>query len=78
MYVGTCGWSYDDWKEVFYPNALKQQNFLEFYSNIFQTVEIDSSFYHIPNKNSVAMPTIKGLAIKYITYFQNCVTYSFN
>ncbi|MHA1562051.1 MAG: DUF72 domain-containing protein [Promethearchaeota archaeon] len=53
IYVGTCGWSYDDWKQVFYPNALKQQNFLEFYSNIFKTVEIDSSFYHIPNKNSV-------------------------
>ena len=48
IYVGTCGWSYDDWKQVFYPNALKQQNYLEFYSNIFRTVEIDSSFYHTP------------------------------
>ncbi|QEE14764.1 DUF72 domain-containing protein [Promethearchaeum syntrophicum] len=53
IYVGTCGWSYDDWKQVFYPNALKQQNFLEFYSNIFRTVEIDSSFYRIPSKNTV-------------------------
>ena len=53
IYVGTCGWSYDDWKQVFYPNALKQQNFLEFYSKVFQTVEIDSSFYHIPSKNTV-------------------------
>ncbi len=53
IYVGTCGWSYDDWKQVFYPNTLKQQNFLEFYSNVFQTVEIDSSFYHIPSKNTV-------------------------
>ncbi len=53
IYVGTCGWSYDDWKQVFYPNALKQQNFLEFYSNIFRTVEIDSSFYHTPSKNTV-------------------------
>ena len=54
VFVGTCGWSYDDWKDVFYPSALKQQNFLEFYSNIFRTVEIDSSFYHIPSKNTVS------------------------
>lgn len=51
--IGTCGWSYEEWKNVFYPTTLKPKNFLEFYSNIFQTVEIDSSFYNIPSKSTV-------------------------
>ena len=53
-YIGTCGWSYkDDWMDVFYPQNLKPAKFLEFYSKIFNSVEIDSSFYHIPHVKTV-------------------------
>jgi uncharacterized protein YecE (DUF72 family) len=54
LLIGACGWSYkDDWKGVFYPTELKPNQFLEFYSHIFSTVEIDSSFYRIPTKKIV-------------------------
>ena len=54
LMIGTCGWSYSpDWTGVFYPNYVKQKQFLEYYSQVFPTVEIDSSFYHIPLKSTV-------------------------
>ncbi|MGC8608349.1 MAG: DUF72 domain-containing protein [Thermoplasmata archaeon] len=51
IWVGCSGWSYKEWEGVFYPPSSK--NKLQFYSNTFNTVEIDSSFYHIPNKDVV-------------------------
>ncbi|WP_371801929.1 DUF72 domain-containing protein [Candidatus Lokiarchaeum ossiferum] len=52
--IGTCGWSYkDDWKGIFYPDHLVASQFLEYYSQILPTVEIDSSFYHIPSQKTV-------------------------
>jgi uncharacterized protein YecE (DUF72 family) len=47
--MGTSGWSYDEWVGKFYPN--KSTPKLTHYSGIFQTVEVDSSFYTIPNPN---------------------------
>ena len=46
--LGTQGWSYDDWKGVFYPPGAKQEDRLPFYSEIFDTVELDTTFYHAP------------------------------
>ena len=49
IHIGSCGWSYQgDWDTIFYPPKLKSDKCLEFYSKIFSTVEIDSSFYYIP------------------------------
>lgn len=44
--VGTSGWMYDDWKGIFYPENLPQNKWLEFYSQNFETVEVNSTFYH--------------------------------
>jgi uncharacterized protein YecE (DUF72 family) len=46
--LGTQGWSYDDWKAVFYPPGAKQEDRLPFYAEIFDTVELDTTFYHAP------------------------------
>ena len=46
--IGTQGWSYDDWKDVFYPPGAKQEDRLPFYAQIFDTVELDTTFYHAP------------------------------
>ncbi len=51
--VGTSGWSYDDWAGPFYPKALPKELYLTFYTHVFSTCEIDSSFYHIPAEASV-------------------------
>lgn len=48
--IGCSGWSYTAWKGHFYPTTLESNKWLEYYSKIFDTVEIDSSFYRIPNE----------------------------
>ncbi len=55
IYIGTSGWSYPKgegtWKGFFYPPA--KINELEYYSQYFNTVEINSSFYRPPNPGYV-------------------------
>ena len=46
--IGTCAWSYDDWRGTFYPENLPANQWLEFYSRCFAAVEIDSTFYGVP------------------------------
>jgi uncharacterized protein YecE (DUF72 family) len=46
--VGTSGWSYEHWKGPFYPVRQAGAHMLEFYTRLFRTVEINSSFYHLP------------------------------
>jgi uncharacterized protein YecE (DUF72 family) len=49
IHVGCSGWSYEDWLGPFYPKDAKPKDFLRLYSSVFDCVEIDSSFYRIPN-----------------------------
>jgi len=48
--IGTSGWSYDDWVGAFYPKSLKNRDFFTYYSQIFYTNEINTTFYNIPAK----------------------------
>ncbi|HSF49163.1 MAG TPA: DUF72 domain-containing protein [Nitrososphaeraceae archaeon] len=49
-YLGCSGWSYDEWKGPFYnPKDLDNRYWLSYYSQIFDFVEIDSTFYKIPS-----------------------------
>lgn len=48
--IGCSGWSYKDWQGVFYPKSLPAKDYLAHYSKVFNCVEIDSSFYRIPNQ----------------------------
>lgn len=49
VFVGTSGWSYPHWEDFFYPQSLHSKDWLNYYGNFFKTVEINSSFYHLPN-----------------------------
>ena len=42
--IGTCAWTYDDWRGVFYPENLPKAQWLS-YSQTFDTVEINNTFY---------------------------------
>ncbi len=56
LYVGTAGFSYADWKGVFYPQEMKQQQYLEYYCRRFPCVELDYTYYRQPvAKNMKAM-----------------------
>ena len=46
--LGTQGWSYLDWQGVFYPPGSKQEDRLPFYAQVFDTVELDTTFYGAP------------------------------
>ena len=53
IYVGCSGWSYSSWKGPFYPVDLDNSEWLNYYSHVFDFVEIDSSFYRIPTAFTV-------------------------
>lgn len=48
VFIGTSGWNYWDWKGRFYPEDLPSRDWLAFYAQELQTVEINYSFYHLP------------------------------
>ena len=47
-YLGTMGFSYKDWSGVFYPEGLVARDYLAYYSQHFNAVELDSTFYGTP------------------------------
>jgi uncharacterized protein YecE (DUF72 family) len=49
--LGTSGWSYKEWEGPFYPKGEKKK--LSYYSRIFDTVEIDSTFYAYPSQGMI-------------------------
>ncbi len=52
--VGTSGFSYPEWRGIFYPEKLPQQQMLEFYAQCFPAVEINSTYYRIPPARTMA------------------------
>ncbi|OGS47990.1 MAG: hypothetical protein A3K68_00700 [Euryarchaeota archaeon RBG_16_68_13] len=46
--IGCSGWGYDDWLGGFYPPDTPKSEYLRLYSNVFDVVEVDSSFYRNP------------------------------
>ncbi|HEU5248687.1 MAG TPA: DUF72 domain-containing protein [Thermoanaerobaculia bacterium] len=52
-WVGTSGFSYAEWKPSFYPEKLKEEEFLEYYATRLTTVEIDRTFYRMPNAKTI-------------------------
>lgn len=50
LYIGCSGWSYSSWQGPFYPSNLENKHWLSYYSQVFNYVEIDSTFYRIPNE----------------------------
>ena len=49
LHVGTSGWHYDHWKGPFYPEQMASEQFLPYYARCFLTVEVNSTFYQLPD-----------------------------
>jgi uncharacterized protein YecE (DUF72 family) len=47
--LGTSGWSYPSWRPGFYPEGMQQADFLRFYAERFDTVELNSTGYRLPS-----------------------------
>jgi uncharacterized protein YecE (DUF72 family) len=52
--VGTSGFSYPAWRGTFYPAEVAPAEMLRFYAGVFQTVEINNSFYRLPTASVLA------------------------
>lgn len=51
--LGTQGWGWPHWVGRFYPPGTRPEEYLAFYSKVFDTVEIDTTFYGIPSKSTI-------------------------
>jgi uncharacterized protein YecE (DUF72 family) len=78
--IGTSGWQYRDWKGVLYP-GVPQRAWLERYAESFRTVELNNSFYRLPERTMFAgwrrrTPadfTIAVKASRYLTHIKRLV-----
>jgi uncharacterized protein YecE (DUF72 family) len=46
--IGTSGWQYRHWKKIFYPDNLRRADWLTYYAGVFPSVEVNASFYKLP------------------------------
>ncbi len=57
--IGCQGWNYRDWiskaggNTIFYPRGTKSDEMLKLYAEIFDTIEVDSTFYAIPPSSTI-------------------------
>src|SRR5215470_17909379 len=54
IWVGTSGYNYPEWKGSFYPEKLPAAKMLPFYAQSFRSVEINYTFYRVPNTKILA------------------------
>jgi uncharacterized protein YecE (DUF72 family) len=52
--VGTSGYAYPEWRGTFYPKEMPASRFLEHYASVFDTVELNNTFYRLPTESAVA------------------------
>jgi uncharacterized protein YecE (DUF72 family) len=52
--VGCSGWVYKDWRGVVYPERLPQREWFAHYATLFDTVELNNTFYRLPRTTAVA------------------------
>ncbi len=54
LFLGTGGFSNEDWVGIFYPPELKKTQWLEFYAQHWNAIEINSTFYGVPAQKTFA------------------------
>jgi uncharacterized protein YecE (DUF72 family) len=52
--VGCSGWNYKSWRGRFYPETLPARSWLAHYASVFDTVEVNNSFYRLPEETTFA------------------------
>lgn len=81
-YIGCSGYYYNHWKGLFYPEDLPKKQWLVFYSTRFNSVEINNTFYRMPQESAVKnwynitppgfLFAVKGY--RYITHIKKLIT----
>jgi uncharacterized protein YecE (DUF72 family) len=78
VHIGCSGWNYRDWRDRLYPKGLPASRWLEHYATVFDTVEVNATFYRLPKRDTVqhwADQTPKGFqfaikASRYLTHIK--------
>jgi uncharacterized protein YecE (DUF72 family) len=52
--IGCSGWNYPDWRGRVYPRGCPPSRWLEHYATLFDTVEVNATFYRLPSRDAVA------------------------
>lgn len=52
--IGCSGWVYKTWAQTFYPPGLAQARWLAHYASVFDTVELNSTFYRLARPGAAA------------------------
>ena len=52
--IGCSGWNYDDWRGRLYPEGMGTARWLRRYAEVFDTVEVNSTFYRLASRDAVA------------------------
>lgn len=53
VHIGTSGWHYKHWVGKFYPGKTPASRMLAYYTTLFETVEINNSFYRLPSEDAL-------------------------
>jgi uncharacterized protein YecE (DUF72 family) len=51
--IGCSGWNYAHWRESVYPKGMPASSWLEHYATLFDTVEVNATFYRLPKVETV-------------------------
>lgn len=74
--IGTSGYYYDDWKGPFYPEDMAKKDFLEYYSAHFHTLELNYTYYRLPEKKqSKGMIARTGSGMNFIVKANRLMTH---
>ena len=77
LYLGTGGYSNDDWQGIFYPEDAKSSEYLGLYAEHFNAVELNSSFYNIPGIKAFAGMVKKSEArVRFAVKVHSSMTHS--
>ncbi|MFL5913523.1 MAG: DUF72 domain-containing protein [Gaiellaceae bacterium] len=52
--IGCSGWNYQDWRERVYPKGCPPSRWLKYYATLFDTVEVNATFYRLASPKAVA------------------------
>ncbi|MBZ9577445.1 DUF72 domain-containing protein [Patescibacteria group bacterium] len=52
IYIGTSGWVYRHWENIFYPESLSSKDKLKYFSQHLKTTEVNYSFYRLPRPST--------------------------
>jgi uncharacterized protein YecE (DUF72 family) len=77
LYLGTGGYTNDDWQGLLYPEGTKSSDYLRLYAEHFNAVELNSSFYNIPGVKAFAgMVKKSGGRVRFTVKLHQSMTHS--